>query len=353
MTLSDRPTLDVIDAHAGGDVGRVVLGGIGNLPPGTVADRARFLQKYADGLRRLLIHKPHGDLSQCVNLIVPPSVSNAEVGLVIMGTMGYPGFSGSNAMCAVAALLETGWLDMNEGERRLVLETPSGLAELRATCRAGRVESVAYEGFPGFVAADDRSVSVEGWGSVRYSLAYGGVFYAVVMGADVGLDPARTSVSELRRFFEAFFSVAAPGLELTHPEHGDMPPLSLALLAGRLDRDGSEAASVHVAVYMDPGVVCRGPTGTGTTALIACLARHSEISNGARIRTISPYGSEFAATLTGSTVVGGFTGVQTEISGRPYLLAHSRVIVDFDDPLISDCGLREILVGQTNKLDSP
>lgn len=88
----------------------------------------------------------------------------------------------------------------------------------------------------------------------------------MVMGADVGLDPARTSVSELWRFFEAFFAVAAPGLELTHPEHGDMPPLSLALLAGRLDRDGSEVASVHVAVYYNSvsGNLQPGSTTKGT-----------------------------------------------------------------------------------------
>ena len=95
-------TLDTIDAEAGGDVGRVVVGGFEPPPGGSIADRAGRLREQADWLRRAVIRPPAGDPSQSVNLILPPSTADADVGAIVMGTMGYPGFSGSNAMCMIA-----------------------------------------------------------------------------------------------------------------------------------------------------------------------------------------------------------------------------------------------------------
>lgn len=337
--FSRQPTLDVVTAHAGGDVGCVILEGVNNLPGDTVSERAEYLRREADGLRRMLIQKPHGDPSQCVNLVVPPADPAADAGLIIMGTMGYPDFSGSNAMCTMAALFGTGRLPMEEGERRVVLETPSGSSELRVACHAGRLESVAYDAVPGFILGEERRVVVEGWGEVSFSLAYGGVFYALITGVDIGLDPASAPVPELKRFFEKFFAVAAPGLELRHPVRGHSAPLTLGLLVGEIDLGSSTTPGVHVAAYMAPGVICQSPTGTGTTALLAWLAGQGRVSVGTTIRTISPFGSEFNGTLAGLTTVGGVAGVQTVVSGRPYLLAHSSIVVDTEDPLVSDLGL--------------
>jgi len=340
---AERRVLDVIDAHAGGDVGRVVLDGIGNLPAGTVAERACFLRQQGDGLRRLLIQKPYGDPSQCINLVVPPSDPDANAGLIIMGTMGYPEFSGSNAMCTIAALAAAGRLPLSDEGRDVLLETPGGLTRLHVSHRDGEPISVAYDALPGFVAVEEKLAEVENWGPVRYSLVYGGVFYAIVSGADVGLDPSRTSVPDLMRFFQSFVPVAARQ-ELHHPVHGPMPPLSLALLAGPLEAAAPDMPSVDVAVYMDPGVICQGPTGTGTTALLTWLACRGGIEPGSAIRTISPFGNEFAGTLLEHVAVGERTGVRTRISGQPRLLAHSRLIVDFDDPYIDRQGLENVLI---------
>ncbi|WP_435106538.1 proline racemase family protein [Arhodomonas sp. AD133] len=339
-----RHALRVVSAHAGGDVGRVVLGGIGNLPGRTVAGRARFLQEHADGLRQLLMNPPHGDLSHCANLVVPPAAADADVGLIIMGTMGYPGFSGSNAMCTAAALVETGERPMEEGRRPLALETPDGVSTLSVTYRSGRVESVAYDSLPGFVMAGDGEVVLEAWGTVRYSLAYGGTFYALIDATGIALDPATTQVAVLKRFFEAFFTATAPGLKVRHPEHGPVQRVTLALLVGTTEWESVDTLGVPVAAYMDPGVICRSPTGTGTTALLAWLAARGAIASSMSVRTRSPFGSEFLGTLTGFTTVADRAAVRTQISGRPHLLSDARVIVDLDDPLIADNGLSRILL---------
>lgn len=339
---SKHHILDAIDAEAGGDVGRVILGGVENLSGGSVADRAHFLRHHADGLRRFLIRKPYGDPSQCINLVVPSSHPDADTGLIIMGTMGYPDFSGSNAMCTIAALSKAEPQVFGDEERIFVLETPGGITRLHAIYHAGELEAVAYDALPGFVVVGEELADVEGWGTVRYSLVYGGTFYAIVSGAGVGLDPLRTPIPDLTEFFRAFLPVAARQ-ELHHPVHGTMTPLSLALLAGSVERDESDGLSASVAVYMDPGVICQGPTGTGTTALLAWLQHRGEIEYGTTIRTISPFGNTFTGTLNDAVPVGERMGVTSRISGKPRLLVHSRLIIPLNDSLITGGKVPSIL----------
>ena len=56
-------------------------------------------------------------------------------GYVIMEHVEYPGMSGTNTICVVTALLETGMLPMTEPVTELVLEAPAGLIRVRADVR--------------------------------------------------------------------------------------------------------------------------------------------------------------------------------------------------------------------------
>lgn len=252
--------------------------------------------------------------------------------------MGYPDFSGSNAMCTVAALWESGQFGGDEASRKVVLETPGGVTTLHVTCSKGQVTSIASDALPGFVASREARAHVEGWGEVPYCL----VAYAVVPGAEIGLDPAHCSVSELERFFTSFFpAVAAETLH--HPIRGTMPPLRLALLVGAPGESNEEGADLPVAAYMEPGVICQSPTGTGITALLAWLRHCSTISPGISIRTISPSGNMFVGTLLDDTVIGDCRGVRTRIAGCPRLTGQTRLHFDPDDPRIRRDGLDALL----------
>ena len=50
----------------------------------------------------------------------------------------YPPMSGSNSMCVVTVLLETGMVKMVEPETHLLLETPGGLIEAPPGLRFNR-----------------------------------------------------------------------------------------------------------------------------------------------------------------------------------------------------------------------
>lgn len=312
--------LDFVDAHAGGDVGRVIVGGLGPVPGTTIAQRAEFLRREADGLRRLLIAHPYGDPSISINLVLPPS-DTADVGLVIMGTMGYPSFSGSNALCTMAALFETGVVDLFGGATEVELETPGGVTTMSLSGDSGRVASVAYDAPPSPIVAD-RSITVPEVGRVEYSIIDSGAVYAAVDTSTTGIDPTSASVDQIAAFFDTLLTaiIAQPGASAAPLGTVDRP--ALGLLVGP-----AGGGIVPVAVYMIGGVICRGPTGTGTAAAITWLHRRGDLCMGSTLRTVSPSGEEFTATALGE----GPSGLRIRISGSPQVFGRARLFVDAAD----------------------
>lgn len=323
-------TLDTIDAEAGGDVGRVVVAGFEPPPGASIADRAERLRQQADWLRRAMIRPPVGDPSQSTNLVLPPSTADADVGAIVMGTMGYPRFSGSNAMCTLAALVDDHRITTTAGDQRVRLETPAGITPLTVRGEDGSVTSVRYAAPVAHAQPEGRTVRVPGWGRVTYTLVYSGISYVVVDSADVGLAPTAESIDAVRDLFEALFAEIVPTTRLDHPQLGVMPPLTLGLLAdvSAVLRDTHEVQTVPLAVFMDGGVICAGPTGTGTSALLAWLADRGRIRPGARLRTTSPSGNTFLGEHEGDTAVGARSAIHSTITGTPRVLGRDTVTLD-------------------------
>lgn len=337
-----RP-LRVIDTHYGGDVSRIVVGGVGTLPGATVLESMRYLEREADGLRRLLLYPPYGDPQMCVDLVVPPHHPDAQAGYIIMEAMGYPPFSGSNTICTVTALLEHGYLPMHDGRNDVRLEAPAGLVLAQAECRDGRVRSVTVEGGPAYVASRGHSVAVPGHGRVTFDLVWSGCFYAVVDTAAHGLGLDAGDVPALTSFARALVEAARPTLDLTHPEIGAAGPLSFVHFAGPMERVEPDLHRSPSATYVHPGVLCSCPTGTGTSARLALLRSDGVLGDGERLQTVSPRGSTILGTVIGTAQVGPHDAVRSTIAGRAFTLACSDVRVDLEDPLVEDHGLTRLL----------
>ena len=127
------------------------------------------------------------------NLTLPPTRDDADVGLIILPGDRAHAMSASNAICAVTVLLETGRLTMREPETLVRLDTPAGLVTATAACREGKCETVALDMVPSFVEALDVPVEVPGLGTVRADVAFGGVYFALVEAAPLGLEIAPAS----------------------------------------------------------------------------------------------------------------------------------------------------------------
>src|SRR5581483_194005 len=119
-------TITVVDCHAEGESGRVVIGGVPDIPGDTVFDKRVYLQDHEDDLRRMILFEPRGAVHHSANIVVASNHPDAQMGYVILEAMEYPAMSGSNTMCVATVLLETGIFPMSEPTTDLVLASPAG-----------------------------------------------------------------------------------------------------------------------------------------------------------------------------------------------------------------------------------
>src|SRR5919202_3893551 len=124
--------IHAVDAHACGEPGRVIVGGVLDVPGSTIFEKKTYLEQNADWLRKLMLREPRGYPAANCNLILPPCNPAADAGFVIMEQVEYPPMSGSNTICVVTVLLETGVIGADGSVTELALDTPAGLVRVRA-----------------------------------------------------------------------------------------------------------------------------------------------------------------------------------------------------------------------------
>ena len=129
-------TISVVGVHAGGEIGNVVVGGVLPPPGATVFEQMQALARDGDALRRLLLREPRGSVAAHANLIVPATRDDCDAGFIIMEPTEYPPMSGSNTICTVTVLLETGHAADAVSPRRSSGSRRRAASSRRAPCAA-------------------------------------------------------------------------------------------------------------------------------------------------------------------------------------------------------------------------
>src|SRR5438093_12655772 len=142
MRLSSM--ISAVDLHACGEPGRVIVGGVRDVPGRSMFEKMQYLSRHQDGLRLRMLREPRGYPAANCNLVLPSSHPEADAGFVIMEQVEYPPMSGSNTICVVTVLIETGMTQATEPVTQLKLETPAGLIAVEAEVRNGKVKQVTF-----------------------------------------------------------------------------------------------------------------------------------------------------------------------------------------------------------------
>lgn len=341
--MKNQLTLKLIDTHAGGDVSRIVIGGVNALPGDSVRAQMEFLQQDADGLRRLLLEEPYGIPEMSVDLIVPASHPEAEAGYIIMEVMGYPIYSGSNTICTATALLESGIIAKQEGTQRFLLESPAGLVQIEARVHNDAVEAITCEGLPSYIDTHDASVHVPLLGDVAYSIAYSGGFYALVDAAALGFELTRNEESRLAHCAQAIVEAIREEKGFSHYSLGDVGPLPFLHFMGPVEQVAGGFYRSRSATYVHPGVMCRSTTGTGTSARLALMHHEGRIGPGDKLETVSLRDTRFIGEVTRVQQAPNHAVVNNTITGTSYVIARSEIVVNCADALVDCSGLRHLL----------
>ena len=62
-----------VDAHAGGEPGRVIVGGVEDVPGATMFEKMRHIATCHDDLRLRMLREPRGYPAANCNLVLPPT----------------------------------------------------------------------------------------------------------------------------------------------------------------------------------------------------------------------------------------------------------------------------------------
>lgn len=328
--MRSSKTIHVISAHAEGEVGDVIVGGVSPPPGETIWEQSRWIAR-DQTLRNFVLNEPRGGVFRHVNLFVPPKHPDAHTGWIIMEPEDTPPMSGSNAICVATVLLDADIIPMTEPETTLTLEAPGGLVRVRARCREGKAERIFVQNVPSFAAELDQALVVEGLGALTVDTAYGGDSFVVVDAAALGLSLVEEEAHQIARLGVKITDAANAQLRFHHPENPDWTHFSFCLFAGPVTR-GPEGLLSSAAVAIQPGKVDRSPTGTALSARMALLHARGEMTIGETMTVRSVIGSTFSGTILETATVGDTPAIIPEISGRAWITGVHEHMLDPDDP---------------------
>ena len=333
--------IQAVDAHACGEPGRVIVGGVSEVPGETMFEKMEHIRDHGDHLRKLMLREPRGYPAANCNLILPPTHPDADAGYVIMEQVEYPGMSGTNTICVATVLLEMGLVEMHEPITELALESPAGLIRVQAKCKNGRVLGVTFLNVPAFAVYLDKAIEVPQLGRVIVDVAYGGMFYVIADAPPLGLEIAPEHGRDIVRVGEMVKAAAQEQLPVVHPDQPGFEGITIAVLSappthpeahmknavvvstGKLDWDRPATWT---------GAIDRSPCGTGTCAKMATLHAKGELPLNEDFNHEGILGTIFTGRLIEETQIGPYQAVVPTITGRAWITGRASYELQEDDP---------------------
>lgn len=333
--------ITAVDAHACGEPGRVITGGVLDVPGKTMFEKKIYLETHADHIRLRMLREPRGYPASNCNLILPPTHPEADAGFVIMEQVEYPPMSGTNTICVVTVLIETGMVQAVEPVTHLKLDTPAGLIGVEAEVQNGKVKRVTFRNVPAFAAHLDALIEVPNLGTVTVDVAYGGMFYVIADAEPFGLRLTPDEGHDIVRIGEMIKAAASEQLPVVHPENPGIHGITIAQLSAPPSRAGAHRKNAVIVStgtldWSKPsswtGALDRSPCGTGTCAKMAALHAKGRLPLDQDFVHEGILGTTFTGRLIETTHSGPYAAVVPLLSGQAWITGFAQYVVDPDDP---------------------
>ena len=333
--------ISAVDAHACGEPGRVITGGVLDVPGRTMFEKKTWIETHADHIRLRMLREPRGYPAANCNLILAPTHPEADAGFVIMEQVEYPPMSGTNTICVVTVLIETGMVPVTEPVTKLKLDTPAGLVAVDAEVVNGKVRKVTFRNVPAFATHLDAPVEVRGLGTVAVDIAYGGMFYVIAEAAPLGFRLTPDEARDIVRVAEMIKAATREQLPVAHPENPGIAGVSIAQLSGEPSRSGVDRRNTVVVStgkldWSRPaswtGVLDRSPCGTGTCAKMAALHAKGRLPLHQDFVHEGILGTTFTGRLIEEARVGPYAAVVPTLSGQAWITGFAQYVLDPEDP---------------------
>lgn len=326
--MRSKRIFTAVDSHTEGMPTRVITGGVGVIPGATMNEKRLYFMEHLDHIRLFLMNEPRGHAAMSGAILQAPTRPDADWGVVYIEVSGCLPMCGHGTIGVATVLVETGMVEVLEPITTIRLDTPAGLVIARVAVSDGHADSVTIENVPSYSVRLDDTVEVPGYGTVPYSLAFGGNFYAMVDLDAVGLQFDRGSQQEILKAGLAIMDAINQTNPPRHPEIDGLDHCHHVEFIA----PGSTAQHSRHAMAIYPGWLDRSPCGTGTSARMAELWARGELGLDQDFVNESFIGSRFTGRLVRETTVAGIPAVVPTITGRAWVTGIGQYLLDPADP---------------------
>jgi 4-hydroxyproline epimerase len=324
-----KSTFFCIDGHTCGNPVRVVAGGAPVLQGANMIERRAYFEQEFDWIRTALMFEPRGHEVMSGSILYPSTRSDCDISILFIEVSGCLPMCGHGTIGTVTTAIENGLVRPSEpGVVRL--DTPAGVVVARYKLNGDNVDSVQLTNVPSFLHSTDLSVELEGLGEIRFDVAYGGNFYAIIEPQEnfAGLHTLRPT--DIQRLSPILRQKANEKYQFVHPEKPEIRGLSHVMWTGEPTVAG---ASARNAVFYGDKAIDRSPCGTGTSARMAHLVAKGRLKIGEAFVHESIIGTLFNGIATEATKVGDYDAIVPSIEGWARVTGFNTIFVDDRDPL--------------------
>ncbi|MCW0001989.1 proline racemase family protein [Pararhizobium sp. YC-54] len=329
-------SLELLLVHCQGELGHVLVSGAPDIPGATMLDKMNHINTVDDSLRRFVTFEPRANVAMSVNLLVRPTRPDADAGFIVLQADRAHPMSGSNCICVVTALLESGRVPLQEPGTTVRLDTPAGLVVARARCENGRCLAVSLDNVPSFAELLDHEIDTPLWGRIKVDVAFGGVYYALVDVGQIGLCIDPTNARALAEAGIELKRLLADKIVIEHPTLPGVNEIAYVMF-----RDLEPDGAIRTCTTLQPGRVDRSPCGTGSSANLATLYARGFVTVGDKRISRSIIGGEFLAEAIGEIDVAGRRAILPRITGRGYVYGRTELRLSDDDPFAQGFALSD------------
>ncbi len=319
-----------VDTHTAGEPTRTVIGGIPYIPGKTITDKMMYMKEKEDWIRRILMHEPRGNEVMSGVILTEPCTPGADIGVIFIEVGGYLPMCGHDTIGVATSLIETGTIKPVEPYTNIVLDTPAGLVNVKVKVENNVAKEVTFTNVPAFVFAKDVHLEVPGLGTIISDISYGGNFFVIADGKDLGIDVTKEIAPKIVEIGKLLMEAANQKIKVFHPEKPFIDSITHVVISAPPTHP---EASLKNAAIIPPGSIDRSPCGTGTSAKMASLHAKGLLNLGEGFTHESIISTIFKCRLLGETKVGDFHAVVPEITGSAYVTGMNTLVLDPDDPL--------------------
>lgn len=268
--------------------------------------------------------------------VVLPS-KTADLDVFFMHNEGYSTMCGHAIIALTKLALESGG-ELKDGQtQQLEINVPAGRVRAQAIVVSGLVKEVCFRNVPSFVLLRDEIIDVPGIGRVRFDVAFGGAFYAIVDATTLGLPLSAERHVQIIDCGRRIKRAIMERFPIVHPLESELSFLYGTILTAAPSKPWNH--SRNVTVFAD-GELDRSATGSGVSARAALLHARGELKCGEAITIESVIGSTMTVRCVGEIALGTYAAVIPQVQGTAHVVGRSEFYFDPDDNLMSGFLLR-------------